>query len=331
MATTAMSFLRGLKSDFPQLLLIYGEEDILIEEIVKRYIEEFKVDQFNYSRIDSDNIDGENLEQLIYSPPLFAEARVVVFDNFNQVFQTKASQENFISILENISKTLTRIILIATQMPDRRLRLYKRINKIGIVVESKQLTINEQYQWLRRELKRRNIFMSSEVEQEFLLQVGASLRNLTNELDKISSYKEDSNGVVSLEDVINVVSPSIESSIFRCVDALGQLDIKNAMQELEMLWAANEPPLRVLAMIVRQMRLLYQTKLLLNEKANNNKIRKELGVPNFVSNKLQSQSYNFSTKDLKEQLISLRKLEESIKTGQVKPHYAIELWVLGYK
>lgn len=331
MATTAMEVLRGLKKKFPQLLLLYGEEGILIDEIVKRYIEEFEVDQFNYSRVDVDKLDTDDLDQLIYSPPLFAKARVVVFDNFAQVFSNKQMQEEFINVLEEISKTMTKVILISNSSPDRRLKLYKRINKIGVVAESKQLSMNEQYQWLRRELKRRDIFMSNEVEQEFLLQVGSSLRDLKNELDKISSYKVDSNKVVSLEEVRMVVSPSVQSSIFRCVDALGQLNIKVALKELELLWTANEPPLRVLAMIIRQMRLLYQIKLLLEKRANNSKMRRELGVPNFVLKKLQNQSYNFSINGLKEQLKSLRKLEEMIKTGQMQPKYAIELWILGYK
>ncbi|MFP4457126.1 MAG: DNA polymerase III subunit delta [Clostridia bacterium] len=331
MATTAMEVLRNLKTKYPQLLLLYGEEDILIDEIVKRYIEEFEVDQFNYTRVDVDKIDADDLEQLIYSPPLFAKARVVVFDNFDQAFSNKQLQEEFINVLEEISKTLTKIILISESSPDRRLKLYKRINNIGIVAESKQLSMNEQYQWLRRELKRRDIFMSNEVEQEFLLQVGSSLRDLTSELDKVSSYKADSNKVVSLEEVRMVVSPSVEASIFRCVDALGQLNIREAMIELELLWTANEPPLRVLAMIIRQMRLLYQIKLLLEQRSSNEKMRKDLGVPNFVLKKLQNQSYNFSLNGLKNQLKSLRKLEEMIKTGKMQPKYAIELWVLGYK
>jgi DNA polymerase-3 subunit delta len=331
MAITAMDVLRKLKSKFPQLLLLYGEEDILIDEIVKRYIEEYEVDEFNYSRVEVDKANINELEQLIYSPPLFAKARVVVFDNFEQAFSKKDLQEEFLSLLEEISKTMTKVIMISNSSPDRRLKLYKRINQIGIVAESKRLSINEQYQWLRRELKRRDIFMSSEVEQEFLMQAGSSLRDLQNELDKISAYKLDTNKVVTIEEVRDVVSPSVESSIFRCVDALGQLNIKDAMIELDLLWTANEPPLRVLAMIVRQMRLLYQVKLLLDERANPNKMRKDLGVPNFVLNKLQNQSYNFSLKGIKDQLISLRELEEKIKTGQMQPKYAIELWILGYK
>ncbi len=331
MAITAMDVLRKLKSQFPQLLLLYGEEDILIDEIVKRYVEEFNVDDFNYARIDTNNISINDLEQLIYSPPLFAQARIVVFDNFEQAFSKKEFQEEFLNLFEEISKTLTKVIMISNSSPDRRLKLYKNIKKIGIVAESKKLSMNEQYQWLRRELKRREIFMSSEVEQEFLMQAGSSLRDLQNELDKISSYKIDTNKVVTLEEVRNIVSPSVESSIFRCVDALGQLKIKEAMRELDLLWTVNEPPLKVLAMIVRQMRLLYQVKLLLDKKANPNKMRRDLGVPNFVLNKLQNQSYNFSLKGIKEQLISLRSLEEKIKTGKLKPKYAIELWILGYK
>ena len=133
MAITAMDLLRKLKSQFPQLLLLYGEEDILIEEILKRYIEEFKVDDFNYTRLDINNISINDLEQLIYSPPLFAQARIVVFDNFEQVFSRKELQEEFLNLFEEISKTQTKVIMISNSSPDRRLKLFKNIKKIGIV------------------------------------------------------------------------------------------------------------------------------------------------------------------------------------------------------
>ncbi len=326
-----MGLLRQLKTNFPALVFLFGPEDVLIEEVIKRYKEEFKADDFNYMRLSIEDLEIDSLEQLIYSPPMFANARVVVLDSFELVFKKKDLQEEIVTNLEGISKSMTKLVFIATDSPDRRTKLYKKINEVGVVAESKFLNPHEKQQWLSRELGRKNLKMNRDVMQEFLLVAGDSLRELDNELSKLAAYKADTNGEVSIEEVRSIVSPSLESSIFRCVDALGNLNKEEAYDELQKLFTGNEPPLRILAMIIRQIRLIYQTKLLVEERASLERLRRELKVPNFVAKKLQEQAYNFDVATIESDLKSLRELELQIKTGKINDHYALELWILGHK
>ncbi len=324
-----MDLLRQLKTNYPQLVYLYGQEEVLKEEIIKKYKDEFMPDDFNYIRANLEDLDIESLYQLIHSPPMFANSKVVVLDDFDLAFKKKDIQEEIINNIDGVAKSMTRLLLVGKGSPDKRTKLYKKLNEVGVVVESKFLTTNEQYQWLRRELRRRELIMSKEVEQEFLLVTGDSLRDLNNELDKITAYKAGTDGIITIDEVREIVSPSIESSIFRCVDALGQLNKEDAYKELVRLFNVSEPPLRILSMIIRQIRLIYNTKLLINEKASLDRMRRELRVPNFVAQKLQDQSYNFKTEELQRSLKSLRDLERNVKTGQVDAKYALELWVLG--
>jgi DNA polymerase-3 subunit delta len=151
------------------------------------------------------------------------------------------------------------------------------------------------------------------------------LRLADSELEKLLTFAGPQ--PVSESDVAMLVTPVSLESIFKLVDALGARNGPVAATLLHRYLDLDEPPLRVLALIVRQFRLLTQTRALMDANVPSNEIAGSLPVPPFVAKKLQSQARQFSMPFLKAAMRRLRDIDTEIKTGRTEPVLALDLFV----
>ncbi len=326
---TVMDILRSLKQGFPSVLWLYGPEQGLIEEVIRRYTEQYNVRDMNYTPLDLSLEKETDFIHLLSAPPFMAPKRLIVLRPGEEVIKNKNWQDQLLEILTDFPEYIA-LIIIGEGAPDKRSKLGKLISEKAIVGESRYLNDQERSQWLRREIRRNSIAMENAAVMEFLLRCGPSLAELQSELNKLIAFRKDSHQSITAELVEDIVIASPEFNVFRLVDALGNKQIKNALQELELLWANNEQPLSILGMIGRQIRLIYKTKLLQAAQTRDTEMAKELATAPFVVRKLQQQARNYTLEQLEERLKSLRRLEREVKTGALDAKYGIELWILGY-
>jgi DNA polymerase-3 subunit delta len=120
-----------------------------------------------------------------------------------------------------------------------------------------------------------------------------------------------------------------EAVIFNAVDALGQRDGTKAALLLHNLLAHGNDPLYLLAMIVRQFRLLIQVKELANEGQSPADIAKTIKLHPFPTRKLYTQARNFTLEQLERVHKHLLKLDVQIKTGKINDVVALDLFIAG--
>lgn len=325
----AIVALRKIKKEAPQVMLVYGAEEALVDEVIRQYLSlngQIDRDSLNNASFSAKETESSSIFQILHTPPMLAMSRVVTVSEFDLVWASKDLRQEWLNAIDKLPLT-TKLLLKCDNKPDKRQKLFKRIDEIGYVVECQRLNNTELAQWLGRELKRNGKQMSNEDKSYFIEVAGTSLQILKLELDKLLAYTVNEK-IISRKIIDSVVAPSLEAGIFACVDAIGQRDVKKAYSELENLFAVSEPPLRILAMIIRQIRLVYKAKLLDAEGATTYKLMKELSIPEFVAKKLIQQTYNFNDQELKQVLYSLNDLEERIKQGAVEPKFALEYWLL---
>jgi DNA polymerase-3 subunit delta len=126
-----------------------------------------------------------------------------------------------------------------------------------------------------------------------------------------------------------LVADSGLSNIFDMVDALGHRDGQKASRELHHLLDQGDNPLGLLAMIVRQFRLLIQVKELSEQSLPPDAIAKELKLHPFVVKKIGEQARNFSLPQLETIYRRLLDIDIEIKTGQTSDVLALDLLVAG--
>ena len=117
--------------------------------------------------------------------------------------------------------------------------------------------------------------------------------------------------------------------VFDLVDALGRRDGQTAARTLHRLLDAGEHPLGLLAMVVRQFRLLIQVKELKAEGANPQTIAKTLGIHPFPARKLHTQATYFTGEQLEVVYRHLLDSDLAIKSGEIEADVALDLLVAG--
>jgi len=154
------------------------------------------------------------------------------------------------------------VLLLTATTADARKRLFKRLREIGACVmlgaakeRSGALTrdsIDEVVRHTAREFGKR---LAPEAHELIVRRAGPDAAPLTTELEKLCLYVGE-RPLITEEDVRLVFRDMAESWIFDFTGALATRQLVRALPLLRGLLAHGEPPLRLLAMIAREVRML---------------------------------------------------------------------------
>jgi len=182
--------------------------------------------------------------------------------------------------------------------------------------------------WIRKRVH----MAGAEIEEEAAFQLGAlvhgNLRLLDQEITKLATYT-DRERPITLHDVELLVPYAKEALIWDLVDAMGRRDQKVATEMLHTLLDADQHPLYLLTMIVRQFRLLIQVKDLESRGASQQEVIQRLHLHPFPAGKLHRQATQFTLDDLKKVYRHLLDTDVAIKTGEIDAALALDLLVAG--
>lgn len=147
---------------------------------------------------------------------------------------------------------------------------------------------------------------------------------MDNELKKIIAY---TNTTELTSDVIQrVVGDIRERDIFELVDAVSTGNIIEALRILNQLLIEGEQPLRILAMVIRQFRLLWKTKacLVKQRDVSAKQLASTIGVSFRLAEALQKQVQRFSQIKLKQALKRLHTVDRALKSSTNSPKILLE-------
>jgi DNA polymerase-3 subunit delta len=182
--------------------------------------------------------------------------------------------------------------------------------------------------WVEKRVRKHGGEIEPPAAQQLATVVGADLRLLDQEIVKLVTYT-DAKQPITRVDVDAVVPYAQAAVIFDLVDALGRRDGRTAAQTLHRLLDAGEHPLGLLAMIVRQFRLLIQVKELKAEGADPREIAQALNLHPFPARKLHSQATHFTAAQLEVVYRRLLDADVAIKSGEIEAEVALGLLVAG--
>ncbi|MDE7067021.1 MAG: DNA polymerase III subunit delta, partial [Schaedlerella arabinosiphila] len=163
----------------------------------------------------------------------------------------------------------------------------------------------------------------------FLNKTGTDMENITKELEKLFCYTLGRD-TITKEDVDAVCVTQISNHIFDMVDAVAQKKQRRALELYYDLLALKEPPMRILFLMIRQYRILLQVKGLLKSGYGRKEIASKAGLHPFVAGKYMDQAKHFPTRELRAILEEGAVLEQSVKTGKLTDHLAVELFLVKY-
>lgn len=206
---------------------------------------------------------------------ILAAAAGVPFGSTRRVAIVEDAQRLSTDVLEKLKKLLpsqlgpaaTLIFVISEAGGDAEkvkgaVRRLENIAKaLGKVQTFGLLDRNQAGAWLSDAAAKGGKSLDAAARTELIARAGLSLGALRGELEKLTAYTGE-RSVITRMDVQTVVSESTEYSIFTLVDAVSEGRAAAALHVLRGIRANNEPPQRIMPMLARQLRLIWQAKML---------------------------------------------------------------------
>lgn len=307
-----------------RVYLLYGEEAYL----KKQYKDKLKNamvspdDNMNYAYYEGKGINVNEVIDLAETLPFFAERRLIVLEDTG--FFKNASAE-FADYIKDMPET-TSIIFVETEV-DKRGKLYKAVQAKGRAVELGRQDENTLIRWVASNVKQEQKQISENTVRYFLAKVGTDMENIQKELEKLFCYTLDKD-CIATEDVEEICTTQITNQIFDMVNAVADKKQRKALEFYNDLLALKEPPMRILALLTRQFKLLLEVKTMDKLGYGRKEIAEKVGINPFVVGKYQAQAKAFSEKELRQIMEDSVETDEAIKTGRLADTLGVELFIM---
>ncbi|HHY06361.1 MAG TPA: DNA polymerase III subunit delta [Clostridia bacterium] len=329
--------------------LLYGSEEYLQEKVIdalKETLVSKEIGSFNLAELEGEEITIGELVDLANTLPVFAEKRLVIVQDFPflQSGKKKAKTEEEDGEIKNLSQSesahkvneekrlleyltdpLSSTCLVFWQKGavNRGRKIYKAIVKNGYqVLELNSLRGRNLNSWLLAEAEKMGKSLEPQAVDYLVFNCGEQLRDLHNELEKLSLYSGEEK-TITLAMVQKLVAKSSEGNIFSLVDSLGEKKEEQALVELRNLLTIGEIPTRIIYMITRQFRLILLVKDLGQKGYTEKEITAKLKLHPYITGKIRRQAANFSFLELEKSLELIRKYDLGLKSG-FKPQITLE-------
>ena len=327
--------------------ILHGEEEFsrseALEKITTRLGDPAMV-SLNTTRLDGSKTTMAELRHACDTVPFMTKRRLVIVEDLLKRLRpgkpsTKdrspsGSDEAFAQALLEYLPSLpesTSLVFLESQSLNPKnafIMLATKSKDKGYAREYPALAGDRLIAWVERRARQKGARIEPEAARELATYVASGLRGMDQELEKLATYV-GADGTITLKDVLLLVSPTRQASIFHMVDSLGERRARRALELLHRLLDYREPPLRILAMITRQFRMLMQWRQLREEGHSGQEIQEIAGIrPRFVADKVARQARNFSLPQLKVVYRRLLEVDQQIKTGRMDAVLALDLLVV---
>jgi DNA polymerase-3 subunit delta len=305
--------------------LFVGEETYLIQEYTATLLEHIlrpASRDFNYDVFSADNDTLEDALSIARTLPMMAPHRVVVLHGLHQL--RKVDWPQLERYLEHPS---TSTVLICSSSVNDPKKYPPSLWQHAVTTECGRLAGSKLHDWVTHTIAQRGYRIAPEALEALLHEQQPDLQTLRQEIEKLCTYVGES-AEITLDDVQEVTHTSRLQSIFALSDALGTRQISPAFIVVERLLNQGEPPLVILSMMVRHVRLLWSIKQLEQQRHNAAHMAKTLGLPLAVCRQLVTQSQHFSLEHLRQLYVAALEADLAFKTSNKPPRAILEELIL---
>ncbi len=319
--------------------LFWGQEEFNIENRIKTLRKKLINPQFQaMSYKVFNNPAPETLIEVISTQPfMFGNMLILIncekyFLNTKEKFDfTDRNLKQIEEILGNLSENVH--IIFNCQIPrdenkkiDTRRKIYKTIVKSALVEEFPQYRTydKELVNWIKKQCKNKDITLADNPIKTLIECVGANLRHLDGELEKLKLFKYPKKEI-STNDIKSICTQT--QDIFKLLDLYIENKKALALAEFKKL-NEKQHSLAILSSLQTNLRSTIAIKID-SKKMNTYEIGQKLKLHEYVVKLRLEKLRNIELKDLIKLKQDLTKAELQMKTGELNPpEMALELALL---
>ncbi|MBW3495749.1 MULTISPECIES: DNA polymerase III subunit delta [Bacillus] len=322
------------KKQFAPLYVLYGTEAYFINETIKlitTYALEEEDREFNVVTYDLEEAYLEDVVEDAHTLPFFGERKVILIKSPLFLTAQKEKLEQNIKILEEYIGEPSPFSILVFVAPyeklDERKKITKLLKKTADVIEANAMQVQDVQKWIVSRADEVHVHIDNSAVSLLLELVGSNVTMLAKEMDKLTLYV-GMGGEITPKLVTELVPKSVEQNVFALTEKVVKKDIAGAMQILDGLFTQQEEPIKLLALLVSQFRLLHQVKELQQRGYGQNQIASHIGVHPYRVKLAMNQTKFFSFEELKKVIIELAEADYSMKTGKMDKKLVLEFFLM---
>lgn len=238
------------------LYVFYGEETYLRDH----YLGELKkalltggLDDFNYHIIQGKDMTLRRLQETVDAMPMMSERTFVVVVDYDM----NGGKESLLELLSDLPEYVCLVFVydVLEYKPDNRSKLAKLLKEKGLAVDFLRQDQNDLTGWIARRFRALGHEIGTEEAKYLIFLCGDLMTGLISEIEKVGAYAKEKR--VTRQDIDAVATPQLDAVIFRLTDAVAERNYDKAFSVLGDLLHLQEPPIRILSVLGRQIRQLY--------------------------------------------------------------------------
>jgi DNA polymerase-3 subunit delta len=326
------------------LYVLYGRDDFSLREELARIRGELDSDGMlssNTDVLDGREVSPEQLMAICDTVPFLSAHRLVVVEGLLKRFNpperprrgvrgarggSREALERWQGLTDYAQRMpdTTTLVLVDEELSGDSNPLLKALKSAGQVREFRPL--RAVLQWILERAQKRGMDISPAAARLLADLVGNNLWVLASELEKLAAYAQGRR--IEGADVRALVSEARQVNIFAMVDAIVEKRGAVALRLLRRFKKEGADGGYLLAMVVRQYRLIIQARELMTAGVTTREIGQRLGVGSeFVLQKILDQAQRYSLSRLKAAYRRLLEADVGVKRGHYDEELALELLV----
>ena len=304
----------------PTVCVVIGGERFLIDRAVESIRTAALGDGpagFNDDVFYGRGLTAAKVEACARTLPMMAERRFVLVRDADQM-----GAEELGRLAETLKQPVeTASVVILGEKLDGRSKLVKAAKSAGVLIEARELKGAAVRRFVTDEAKRRGHRIESDAASALVDSLGSDLGAINDALERLSLFVGASQPL-RLSDVEQCVTRLRTESVWALVDAIGARDAKVAVAAAESLLQGREPPLKILALIARQLRILAKMREALSDGLKPPEATKRAGAPPFKARELTRSARAFPFESLQSAFAILAEADLELK-GARRPGDAV--------
>lgn len=338
----------------PIVTILHGDDEFAVRTFIEQQVlslGDSSLADMNFTRLEGGSASLEEIQKAAATMPFLAPRRLVAIHNPLARLKERSSQEAFLKLLDSLPETAAILLVIEDHQKKKKvggvwisswevLRKDPREGKLhwlaqwaqnagsrARILEFPLPDAREMPAWIQDFARKQGGKFNAEAAQALAQQVENNTRLAAQEIHKLLTYVALQREVTR-EDVELLTSATQTLSVFDLVDSLAQSGgATKPLGLLDRLLEQEEPEI-LFAMIVRQFRLLLQVREVLDEGGDAAQVMREVGEVrhDFIARKLIAQANSYSIERLEAIYRQLGDMDLEMKTGQVPPALALEVF-----
>ena len=277
------------------LYVFHGEEAYLRDYYLgqmKKKLLPAGMEEFNLHTMNGKEFDVKTLAQMVDCLPMMSERTLIAVSDYDLY---KGDREGLAALFADLPDYVCLVFVydLIEYKADARTKLAAALKEHGSVVNFARQEQGDLVDWVRRRFKALEHDISSEDAKYLIFLCGDLMNGLISEIGKVGAYAK--NHRITREDIDAVATPQLDAVVFQMTDAIAAGNFDRAAAVLGDLYHMQEAPIKLLAVLGKQLRQLYTARLALEQKKGSRYLMELWGMrSSYPAERLMQSARRFS-------------------------------------